>query len=101
MLALTWYWDGELNYIYRIHAIERMFEREISEENVEKVISIGDIIETYPNDQPYISYLVLGFLSARAIHVVYAKDEDSNIIVITVYEPNLQKWSKGFRRRNK
>jgi hypothetical protein len=34
-----------LNFIYRTHAIERMFERDISDDTVEEVIKNGKIIE--------------------------------------------------------
>jgi len=30
-----------LKYIYRLHAIERMFQRDISEKDVEEVVEMG------------------------------------------------------------
>jgi len=88
-----------LDYIYRLHAIERMFQRNISEKQVEEVVQKGEVIESYRDDKPYASYLTVGFFDHMVIHVVYAKDEDDNIIVITTYEPNLQKWENDFRTR--
>ena len=41
---------------------------------------------------PYLSYLVLGYVAERAIHVVYSIDEQDNLIVITIYEPSLDIW---------
>ena len=41
------------------HALQRMYERSIFEEDVESVIIHGEIIKEYPNDTPYPSYLVL------------------------------------------
>jgi len=76
-----------------------MFERDISELDVEKVVNNGEIIKTYSNDKPYVSYLILGYIEKRAIHVVYALDENSQTIIITVYEPSLDKWDNGFRLR--
>jgi hypothetical protein len=38
--------------VYRVHAITRMFEREISEEEVRKAINDGETTERYPNDTP-------------------------------------------------
>lgn len=78
-----------------------MFERDISGENVESVILSGSIIETYPKDKPYASYLCLGYIKERALHVVYSKDEQNLVIIITVYEPSLLKWKAGFRERIK
>lgn len=87
--------------IYRVHAIERMFQRDVNEEDVECIIETGEIIESYPDDQPYPSFLVLGFVKKRALHVVYAKDENGSIIVITVYEPTIEKWFNDLKTRRK
>ncbi len=40
-----------LTLIYREHAIQRMFERDILEENVEDTIKNGEIIEEYIDDK--------------------------------------------------
>ena len=89
-----------MNFTYRIHAIERMFQRDITEQDVENVVHNGEIIQTYLNDKPYPSYLSLGFSEKRPIHVVYAIDDKENIIIIiTVYEPALDKWQIGFKMR--
>jgi len=59
-----------LEYIYRLHAIERMFQRDISEKQVEEVIKNGEIIESYIDDKPYPSFLTLGYVDGIALHVV-------------------------------
>jgi len=38
---------------FRVHALERMFDRRISVEDVLDVLERGEIIEQYPDDQPY------------------------------------------------
>ena len=88
-----------MNFIYRVHAIERMFQRDISEDEVERIVTEGEVIESYEDDKPYPSFLVLGFDCGRAIHVVYAKDENNDIIIITTYEPNFEKWQKDMKTR--
>jgi len=50
--------------VFRVHAIQRMFQRRISEEEVKQVVATGETIETYPTDQPFPSRLIL----ARIIH---------------------------------
>lgn len=45
---------------YRVHAVTRMFERGITEEEVHRVLSEGDVIAAYPEDQPYPSRLLVG-----------------------------------------
>lgn len=82
------------------HAIIRMFERKISADEVLEVIEKGDVIEQYPDDTPYPSKLVSGHPKERPIHVVVAQNEVGNdTIVITVYEPDPDKWEPGFTRR--
>ena len=88
-----------MEFIYRVHAIERMFQRDIYETHVEDIIKNGEIIESYLEDKPYPSFLVLGASDSLALHVVYAKDDDNNIIVITAYKPSLKKWQDDLKTR--
>ena len=86
--------------VFRVHAIQRMFRRRISEGDVGQVLAKGEVVEEYPNDTPYPSRLVLGWCGARPIHVVVADNaEAKETIVITVYEPDTAQWEPGFRKR--
>ncbi len=90
-----------MKFIYRIYAIERMFQRNISEKTVEDTIQNGTIIEEYLDDKPYPSFLKLGFESdnpKKTIHVVYAQNENE-IIIITVYRPDPLKWKNNYTTR--
>jgi len=90
-----------LTFIYREHAIQRMFERDILEESVEDTIQNGEIIESYLDDKPYPSFLALE-LYDKPLHVVFAKNEEANeIIVITAYYPDSDKWSDDYTKRIK
>lgn len=42
-----------MRYIFRVHAIKRMFERGIDRDKVIEVLKSGEILESYPKDQPY------------------------------------------------
>ena len=84
--------------VYRVHAVQRMAERGIREEDVAHVISNGKEIESYPNDQPYPSRLLLAWVANRPIHVV-AADAGREIIIVTVYEPDPSQWLPGFEKR--
>ena len=71
-------------YIYREHAIQRMFERDIFEEDVEDTIKNGEIVEEYLDDKPYPSYLTLKYCDSAPLHVVFAiNQETTETIVIT------------------
>ena len=86
--------------IFRIHALQRMFSRSISEEEVRFVVEKGEVIENYENDTPYSSKLILGKFGLKNLHVVAAvNDADKEIIIITVYEPDPHLWDNNFKTR--
>ena len=86
--------------VFRVHAIRRMFQRRINEKDVRHVLATGEVIEEYPNETPYPSRLVLGWCGPQPIHIAVADNIDAGeTIVITVYEPSLDKWDSNFRRR--
>ena len=89
------------NIAYRLHASERMFEREIDDSDVEYLLTTGEIIERYDDDQPLPSLLINGCRSNnRPLHVVIAiNEQEKQLIVITVYEPDPIKWLNNFSRR--
>jgi hypothetical protein len=85
---------------FRVHAIQRMFERQISPEDIRSVVESGETIQKYPDDTPYPSRLILGWKQQRPIHVVVADNEaDDEKIIVTVYEPDLAQWTDDFKRR--
>ena len=88
--------------IFRIHAIQRMFERRFSEENVRQVLQSGEMIEDYSDEMPYPSGLMLGRRGNRPLHVILAENtRDNELVVITAYEPDPSQWKSGFRNRKK
>jgi len=86
--------------VFRIHAVQRMYQRRVSEADVRHILETGETIESYPDDTPYPSKLVLGWKGARPLHVVVAENLGAQeTIVITVYEPTQSEWSDDFKRR--
>lgn len=60
----------------------------------------GEQIADYPDDSPYPSCLLLGFVRSRPVHVVLAHDTSTDTaVVVTAYEPDARLWSPDFRRR--
>jgi hypothetical protein len=87
--------------IFRVHAIKRMFERRITEAGIRQVLLQGQEIESYPNDVPYPSRLMLGWVDNSPLHVIAAYNKrDDQTIVITVYHPDRKLWSADFRIRS-
>jgi hypothetical protein len=88
--------------IYRIHAIQRMFERRVSEENIRQVLQSGEMIEDYSDEMPFPSRLMLGRRGDRPLHVVIAENgKENELVVITVYEPDPLQWKSGSRDRKR
>lgn len=86
--------------LFRVHAVQRMFERNVSAKKVRQVLELGETIEDYSSEMPEPSRLILGFQGQRPFHVVTSEDPQENkITVITVYLPDPNKWKKDFRSR--
>ncbi len=86
--------------VFRVHALQRMFERGIEVSEILEILETGETIARYDRDRPYPSRLVLGWSSGRPLHVVAADDPESDItVVITVYPPDPDMWTRDFRRR--
>ncbi len=82
------------------HAVRQMFERSITVDEVQTVITQGEMITAYPDDQPYPSRLCLGVVRGGPIHVLLAYDTDTRTgYVVTEYIPDLSRWSDDFRTR--
>ncbi len=56
---------SKFHLIFRVHAIQRMFQRRISKKDVEQVVETGETIETYPKEKPFPSRLMLGWSGSR------------------------------------
>ena len=92
----------EEKYEWRKHTLIRLNERNITQKKVLEVILDGEIIEDYPDDHPFPSALILGWISAKPYHVVVALNEiDSKAYIITVYEPSSDKFMPDFKTRRK
>jgi hypothetical protein len=91
-----------MDIVLRLHAVKRMAKRAISEEDIRTVVTSGKTIEEYPNDMPYPSRLLLGWSGNRPLHVVVAENiEQQQVIVITVYEPDAERWTSDYARRKR
>ena len=77
-----------------------MFERKVSEADVQGILNSGHVIAEYPDDKPFPSYLVAGFVAERALHVVVAVDsKERKGVVITAYPPEPEQWDDLFEKR--
>jgi len=76
---------------------------QILDAEVYQAICKGEIIQEYPDDKPYPSVLIFGQTNnKRPLHIVCSYNNDEDIaIIITVYEPNPNRWIDFKRRRIK
>lgn len=86
-------------FIISNHARSRMFQRNISTEDIKEVIISGQMIENYPEDEPCPSALFFGYAKNRPCHIVVAECED-HVRIITVYIPENNKWIDHIIRRD-
>ncbi|MCK5562010.1 MAG: DUF4258 domain-containing protein [Thermoplasmata archaeon] len=87
-------------YDLTFHALKRRIERKISTLEIENAILNGEIIEEYPNDTPFPSCLINGFIRDKEpIHIVRAVADRINII--TLYKPTENEWRDYKTRRHK
>ncbi|MEQ1888291.1 MAG: DUF4258 domain-containing protein [Alphaproteobacteria bacterium] len=86
--------------IFSGHALRRMFERNISPDEVRRAIETGNTIESYLDDTPYPSALILGFVINRPLHIVLGyNDTARECYIITTYWPNPDQWDGHFKVR--
>jgi hypothetical protein len=90
----------ELKILFRVHAVQRMFERKISTGKVRKALENADVIEDYSAEMPEPSRLILGFQGKHPFHVVTSENPEINsITIVTAYIPDPNKWKKDYRSR--
>ena len=89
-----------MDIIFSQHALQQLFKRSISIEQVKNAIIYGEEIRSYPDDKPYPSKLLLAFENEVPLHIVIAQNFTENkIIVITAYHPEEIIWMADYKTR--
>ena len=87
-------------YIITRHAQRRSDARNISLEEIKHVISTGEIIENYPDDKPYPTCLIQGYVQQnKPLYALCALGEIVHIITVHWLDP--AKWLDPKTRREK
>jgi hypothetical protein len=86
---------------YRTHATRRMFQWGLFNDDVERVLFQGEIIEEYDETRPFHHVLLSGRVRFRLpLHVAAIIDtSEKRVTIITAYEPDSLKWKDDFTRR--
>ena len=85
------------------HALRQMLrpDRMINTADVRHVVSVGEVIEDYPDDVRGQSCLLCAVgIDGRPLHVVCAPTPDY-LAIITAYVPEQGAWSDDFKKRVK
>ena len=78
----------------------RMQQRAITRADVLEGLLEGEVIESYADDVPYPSALILAFVRGRPVHIVVALDSSvTEGHIITVYEPSPDEFEPDWRTR--
>ncbi len=89
-------------YQWRKHTLVRLTQRGVPQETILEVVKNGEVIEDYPEDEPFPSCLILGWVQGKPYHVVIALDfEGPMAYIITAYEPSPNKFGPNFKTRRK
>jgi len=78
---------------------EKLRLRRIKAADIEQAVKSGNIIEDYPNDPRGASCLILGRVGNRALHILFARLEAEEILVVTAYEPDPEEWENDWQTR--
>lgn len=82
------------------HALKRVVERNISDQDIRQAGVQANIIEDYPDDKYSPSCLLLGFTqTGRPLHIQVSLAETELAKIITIYEPDPSEWINYSQRR--
>lgn len=90
-------------YEFSKHAVDQSILRQIQVQEVRETIANGQVIENYPNDKYGPSCLIRGTTqNQRVLHIQCSYPSRPLLKIITLYEPDPQRWNADFtQRRNR
>jgi len=88
----------KLKWTYHVNM--RMKGRFISRRAIVNSFQNYEIIEEYPKDKYFPSYLVYSHFQDKIFHMLFAVDiEEENVRVVTAYYPDPEEWEEDFKNR--
>ncbi len=86
---------------YSKHAVDQSIIRRISVQELRETIAAGEVIEEYPDDKYGPSCLIYGRTArGRPVHVQCSYPSRPLVKVITLYEPDPERWIDFKTRRS-
>lgn len=88
-------------FIFSQHAVDQSIVRHITVAECREVIAAGEIIEDYPHDKYGPSCLLFGMTEgSRPLHVQCSYPYRPAVIIITLYEPDPNRWINFKQRKS-
>jgi hypothetical protein len=80
----------------------RLGQRFIARETIIHAATSYEVVEEYPEDKYFPSYLLLGRRGEDAFHVLFGADtEGQNVRVVTAYYPSPDEWEEDLKTRRR
>jgi len=88
--------------LWSYHVNMRLGQRFIAREAIIHAATSYEVIEEYPEDKYFPSYLLLGRRGEEAFHVLFGADmEGQNVRVVTAYYPSPEEWEADLKTRRR
>ena len=90
----------ERKSFWTYHVNMHLGQRSIARTRIFQAIDTFDVIEEYPDDKYFPSYLIRDEVNQTAFHIHVATDtEGDNVRIITAYFPDRVGWNEDLRVR--
>ena len=88
--------------LWTYHVNMRLGRRFIAREAIISAADSYEIVEAYPEDKYFPSYLLVGRQGKNAFHVLFGTDVDGeNVRIVTAYFPSLEEWEPDLKTRRR
>jgi hypothetical protein len=92
--------DGQIYWTYHVNM--RLGQRFITRETIIHAADTYEIVEAYPEDKYFPSYLLVGREGDDAFHVLFGADvEGRNVRIVTAYYPSPDEWEMDLKTRRR
>ena len=88
--------------LWTYHVNMRLGQRPITRQMIIEAVTSYEIVEVYPGDKYFPSYLLLGRTGKDAFHVLFGTDVPGrNVRVVTAYYPSPEEWEPDLKTRRR
>ena len=89
---------GQILWPYHVNM--RWGQRFISRETIINAAGSYEVVEAYPEDKYFPSYLLLGRVGEEVFHALFGADVDGHHVrVVTAYYPSPEEWETDLKTR--